>query len=167
MRNNKNIWQSQNDQTRRFPGFKFDRKNGKNYRIVGNNAFKTHFVGKLTYSRGPLARTSGISPSLCSSRAALNWTLGQRRLCKTSSRLVCKSQSTYIYRVQSSVWRLSNYWPSTSLPLASVSSPRTKGYTLARGWGGGGSIFRKTTDIGLVSYSIIPLRCQFFLRGIP
>ncbi len=38
-------------------------------------------------------------------------------------------QSTYIYRVLRSVWRLPNYWPPPPPPLnqASVSSPRTKG----------------------------------------
>jgi hypothetical protein len=40
-------------------------------------------------------------------------------------------QSTYIYRVQSSVWRLPNYCLPPPLRPASVSSPRTKG-------GGGG-----------------------------
>ncbi len=51
--------------------------------------------------------------------------------------------------------------PSPPLHPASVSPPAPKaggGYTLARRWGGGGSIFRKTPDIGLASYSIIPLR---------
>jgi hypothetical protein len=37
------------------------------------------------------------------------------------------SQSTYIYRVQSSVWRLPNIDPPPPLHPASVSSPRTKG----------------------------------------
>jgi hypothetical protein len=54
--------------------------------------------------------------------------------------------------------------PPPPLHAASVSSPRTKGgewgggYTLAGGEGVGGSIFWKTSDIGLASYSIIPLR---------
>jgi hypothetical protein len=50
--------------------------------------------------------------------------------------------------------------PPPPLHPASVSSPRTqgRGYTLAGRWGDGGSIFRKTPDIGLASYSIIPLR---------
>ncbi len=71
-------------------------------------------------------------------------------------------QSTFISRVQSSVWRLPNYWPPPPLHPASVSSPRTKGggYTLAERWRCGGSIFRKTPDIGLASCSIIPLRVQ-------
>ncbi len=67
----------------------------------------------------------------------------------------------YICRVQSCVWRLPKYWPPTPpLHPASVSSPRTKsgGYTLAGRWGVGGSIFWKTPDIGLASYSIISLR---------
>ncbi len=53
-------------------------------------------------------------------------------------------QSTYIYRVQSSVWRLPNYWTPTPLHPASVSSPCTKGggrggaHTPGgEGWGGG------------------------------
>ncbi len=68
-------------------------------------------------------------------------------------------------RDKSSVWRLSNYWPSTpSTPSECVLPPHQRrgggGYTLARWWGGGGSIFWKTPDIGLASYSIIPLRLQ-------
>ncbi len=69
-----------------------------------------------------------------------------------------------MYRVQSSFWRLPKlqYWPPPPLHPASVSFPRTKGvggYTLAGRWGGVGPVFRKTPDIGLASYSIIPLRC--------
>ncbi len=41
---------------------------------------------------------------------------------------------------------------------ASVSSPRLWGQYTRRAVRGGGSIFRKTSDIGLASYSIIPLR---------
>ncbi len=66
---------------------------------------------------------------------------------------------TYIeYRAVSCVFRTINSPPP--LHPSSVSSPRTKGggFTLAGRWGGGGSIFRKTPDIGLASYSIIPLR---------
>jgi len=67
---------------------------------------------------------------------------------------------TYVeYRAVSVVFLTTD--PPPPLPLASVSSPRTKvggGYTLAERWGGGGSIFRKTPDIELGSYSIIPLR---------
>jgi hypothetical protein len=32
---------------------------------------------------------------------------------------------------------------------------------------GGGSIFRKTPDVGLVSYSIIPLRSTVYIYYIP
>jgi hypothetical protein len=72
-----------------------------------------------------------------------------------------------IYRVQSSVWRLPKYWPPPPLQPASVSSPRTKsgGYTLAGRGGGGGSIFWKMPDIGLASYSMIPLRIDSNLRA--
>jgi hypothetical protein len=37
------------------------------------------------------------------------------------------SQSTYISRVQSSVWRLPNYWPTTPSPPSGCVLPRTKG----------------------------------------
>ncbi len=40
---------------------------------------------------------------------------------------------------------------------------RGGGYTLAGRWGGGGSIFWKTSDIGLASYNIISLRFEIFL----
>jgi hypothetical protein len=75
--------------------------------------------------------------------------------------------STYIYRVQSSVWRLTNYWrPTPSPPSECVLPPqqRRRVHTLraVTGWGEGprGSIFRKTPDIGLASYSIIHLRSK-------
>ncbi len=66
---------------------------------------------------------------------------------------------TYIeYRAVSGVFRTTD--PPPPLHPASVSSPRTKGggYTIAGRWRGGGLIFRKTSDIGLASYSRIPLR---------
>ncbi len=53
--------------------------------------------------------------------------------------------------------------PHPPLHPVSVSSPRTKGggvHTRRAVRGCGGSIFRKTPDIGLTSYSIIPLRLQ-------
>ncbi len=52
--------------------------------------------------------------------------------------------------------------PPLPLHPASLSSPHTKGRGVhtRRAVRGGGSIFRKTPDIGLVSYSIIPLRCS-------
>jgi hypothetical protein len=68
---------------------------------------------------------------------------------------------TYIkYRAVSGVFRTID--PPLPLHPASVSSPRTKGRGVhtRRAVRGGGSIFRKTPDIGLVSYSIIPLRCS-------
>jgi len=66
--------------------------------------------------------------------------------------------------IQSSVWRLPNYDPPPPLHPASV-FPRTKGgggvHTRRRAVRGvGGSIFRKTPDIGLASCSIIPLRIE-------
>ncbi len=62
------------------------------------------------------------------------------------------------YRAVSGVFQTIDAPPP--LHPASVSSPRSKGggYTLAGRWGGGGSIVRKTPDIGLASYSIIPPR---------
>ncbi len=50
-------------------------------------------------------------------------------------------QSTYIYRVQSNVWRLPNYWPPTPSPPSKCvlpPAPKAGGYTLAGRWGGGG-----------------------------
>ncbi len=79
-----------------------------------------------------------------------NWTGNLRR---TQQRT--EAQSTYIDRVQSSVWRLPNYWPPTPLSTQRVCPPPAP---KTGRWGGGGSIFWKTPDIGLVSYSIIPLR---------
>ncbi len=69
-------------------------------------------------------------------------------------------QSTYIYRVQSSVWRLPNYWPPTPSP-PSECVPRTKGggihtRRVVRGWG----VNISEDAIGLASYSIIPLRAM-------
>ena len=79
-----------------------------------------------------------------------------------------QAQSTYLYRVQSSVWRLPNYWPPPLHP-ASVSSPRTKGggHTLAGQWEGGGqwwgvNISEDTRHwIGLLQYnpSTVPTLC--------
>jgi hypothetical protein len=65
------------------------------------------------------------------------------------------------YRAVSGVFQ--NIDPPPPLHPASVSSPRTKsgGGTHSpgdEGVGGGGSTFWKTPDIGLASYSIIPLR---------
>ncbi len=62
------------------------------------------------------------------------------------------------YKTVSGVFQ--NIDPPPPLPPASMSSPRTKGggNTLAGRWGGRGSIFWKTPDIGLATYSIIPLR---------
>ncbi len=70
-------------------------------------------------------------------------------------------QSTYIFKVRC-LASSKILTPNPPLHPASVSSPRTKGggYTLAGRWGGGGSIFWKTPDIGLASYSLIPLRGQ-------
>jgi hypothetical protein len=84
------------------------------------------------------------------------------------------SQSTYIYRVQSSVLHLPNYWPPIPSPPSECVLPpshqRRRGTHSPGGKGGGGSIFRKTPDIGLASYNIIPLRiystCLFCVPGI-
>ncbi len=70
-------------------------------------------------------------------------------------------QRTYTYRVQSSVWRLPNYWPPTPSPPSECvlpPVPKPVGTHSPGGEGVGGSIFQKTPDIGLSSYSIIPLR---------
>jgi hypothetical protein len=73
---------------------------------------------------------------------------------------------TYIeYRAVSGVFRTID--PPPPLHPASVctpSAPKAGGYThspVGEGWGG--SIVRKTPDIGLASYSIIPLRSEVSL----
>ncbi len=73
------------------------------------------------------------------------------------------------YRSVSGVFRTIDSPPP--LHPASVSSTRTKGgggvgYTLAWRWGGGGSIFRKTPDIGLASYSIMLLWINHSLSAL-
>jgi hypothetical protein len=85
-----------------------------------------------------------------------------------------RAQSTYIYRVQSNAWRLPNYWPPAPSPPSECVLPprqRRERHTRRAGWGGGGSIFRKTPDIGLTSYSIIPLRpratCPCWTKRVP
>ncbi len=67
------------------------------------------------------------------------------------------STRTYICRVQNCVWRLPKYRPPTPLSTQRVCpSPAPKAVWV---WGvGGRSIFWKTPDIGLASYSIISLR---------
>ncbi len=61
-------------------------------------------------------------------------------------------QSTYIYRVQSSVWRLQTIGPPPPVHPASVSSTRTKG---GGGEGLGGSILMEDARhwIGLLNYN--------------
>ncbi len=65
-----------------------------------------------------------------------------------------QSQSTYIYRVQSSVWRLPNYWPPTPSPPQRVCPPPHQRHTrrAVRGWG-----FNISEDarhwIGLLQYN--------------
>ncbi len=76
------------------------------------------------------------------------------------------TQSTYICRVQSCVWRLPKYWPPTPLSTQRVCpppKPRARVYcTHSPGGGGGdgGVIILKDARhwIGLVVYSIISLR---------
>jgi hypothetical protein len=79
------------------------------------------------------------------------------------------AQSPYVCRVQSSVWRLPKYWPPTpSRPSECVlppSPPKERWVLTRRAVRGWGSIFWKTPDIGLASYSMIPLRFQDKLLG--
>ncbi len=63
-------------------------------------------------------------------------------------------QSTYIYRVRSSVWRLPNCLLNPR-PLCVLPPHQKAGGTHTLG---GEGWFRKTPDIGLASYSAIPLR---------
>jgi hypothetical protein len=78
------------------------------------------------------------------------------------SHVLCTTQRTYIYRVQSSVWRVPNYRPPTPLSSQRVCpppAPKAGGTHSPGGEEVGGSIVRKTPDIGLASDSIISLRC--------
>jgi hypothetical protein len=50
----------------------------------------------------------------------------KNRSCFDPSDIMTQSTYMYIYRAQSSVWRLPNYWPHTPLHPASVSSPEPK-----------------------------------------
>ncbi len=69
------------------------------------------------------------------------------------------AHSTYIYRVQSTVWRLPNYWPPTSSPPSEcVLTPhQRRGYTLAGRWGGGGQYLNISEEnrhwIGFLQYN--------------
>jgi hypothetical protein len=71
--------------------------------------------------------------------------------------IMADTQSTYVYRVQSCVWRLQNIDPSPSFYPASLSSPRTKGggYTLAWWLGVGGVDILEDARywIGLLQYN--------------
>jgi hypothetical protein len=72
------------------------------------------------------------------------------------------------YRAVSGVFQTID--PPTPLSTQRVCpppAPKAGGahYTLAGRWGGGGSVFWKTPDIGLASYSIISLRYGRMGRG--
>ncbi len=57
--------------------------------------------------------------------------------------------------------------PHSTKRVCPLPAPKARGYTLAGRWRGGG---RKTPDIGLDSYSIIPLRpspCLYYLYILP
>ncbi len=77
--------------------------------------------------------------------------IGNERINDTDHKIL-----TYVeYRAVSGVFCID---PPPPLHPASVSSPphQRRGYTRAGRWGGGGSIFWKTPDIWLASYSVIP-----------
>jgi len=73
-----------------------------------------------------------------------------------SKMLLFKSQSTYIRRVLSCVWRLPKYWPPTTFSSQQVCpppAPKAGGTHSPGGEGYGGSILWKTPPIGLASYN--------------
>ncbi len=74
-----------------------------------------------------------------------------------------RSKSTYICRVQSCALRLPKYWPPTPLSTQRVCPPphQRRGVHTRRPVRGWGSIFWKTSDIGLASYSMISLRFRY------
>ncbi len=78
------------------------------------------------------------------------------------------TQSTYIYRVQSSVWRLLNYWPPTPSPPSECVLPthqRRGGrvHTLVGWWGGQYFGRRQTLDGPLTVYSLYGLLFSLLL----
>ncbi len=97
-------------------------------------------------------------PLVCSERHRINRMAGGQPYYT-----IYVPQSTYIYRVHSSVWRLSQLLtPHPPLNPASVSSLRTKGRGVhtrraVRGWGGQYFGRHQTLDLPLTC-SIIPLR---------
>ncbi len=58
------------------------------------------------------------------------------------------------------VWRLPKYWPPAPLSTQRVCPPPNQKQGCTYSPGDGGSIFWKTPDIELASYSIISLRCR-------
>ncbi len=110
-----------------------------------------------------LSAEGGPAPADLQGHSFLHPEMPQHRRGSCVSFLFPQSTYRYICRVQSCALRLPKYWPPhPPLHPASVSSPRTKGGGYAThspgGEGGGGSIFWKTSDIGLASYSMISVR---------
>ncbi len=77
------------------------------------------------------------------------------------------AQSTFACRVQIVSGVFQNIDPPPPLHPLSVSSLRTRGGGLHTRWAvrGWGVNILEEPDIGLVSYSLIPLRCMGFNRG--
>jgi hypothetical protein len=83
---------------------------------------------------------------------------------RTSSNILHHKVLTYVeYRAVSGVFQ--NIDPPLSIQrVCPPTAPKAEGYTLARRWGGGGSIsiLWKSPDVGLASYSIISLRYYIY-----
>ncbi len=113
---------------------------------------------RLEREGGPcrLLKLSQMETQRVQMKGVLPW-LGPTAICfrYTGDRSLF-SQSTYIYSVQSSVWRLPNYWPPPPLTTQRVCPPPAPkaGGTNSPGGEGVG----KTPDNGLASYRRIPLR---------
>jgi hypothetical protein len=74
---------------------------------------------------------------------------------------------TYIeYRAVSGVFRTIDPHPLSTQRVCPPPAPKAVGVHTRRAMRVAGSIFRKTADIGLASYSIIPLRSLIFQRGL-
>ncbi len=137
---------------------------------------------KNPHPRPPLQKKSSLAPSKRINMYCMAWKAdiwvwknihGAGMKARKSFFYVLKvgltSQSTYIHRIQSSVWRLPNYWlpvPTPSPPSECVLPPHQRrwGTHSPGGEGVGGSLFRKMSDIGLASYSIIPLLTTFTVQ---
>ncbi len=126
-------------------------RHGSSSSLLGNSASKQATTTKTPSSGATTTSHPSFTRSVSASFGSLTRSMSNSSFSGSDfnarNRQV-RPQSTYICRVQSSVWRLPKYW---------VCSPPGDQRRGVGRWGDGGSIFWKTPDIGLASYSLIPL----------